>query len=346
MKKWLYPLLYSFACMILLLHAASPAGLMSRVVPISIEYFTGIVCIVLTGMYWMYGSEKRFLSFSHWLIPVSAAALALGARIADLLTYNNFVFSYLHLDPTALSLLSFTTTTCAVTTRGKGGLKKNPSRAIVVFGLWLIHFVLLAFYNYPFYNSLSGEDKFFEWVTFVVYGIGGGIFLRVAGYLYKRKERTFLIQCLLIYSIIGAIGFFGIAGEEISWGQRVLKFETPENYADINSQGEFNLHNNELIFNKIYFMYGLISLYVLITPFIYKGCKGIVKHPLSATFLRILTFRWYHGIYFIPTLIYVAYRVYYDTSAFDIWEEATEVLFATGMLLYAAHVYWVVKKLK
>ncbi len=36
--------------------------------------------------------------------------------------------------------------------------------------------------------------------------------------------------------------FFG-AGEEISWGQRILDFETPEALREINIQEEFTLHN-------------------------------------------------------------------------------------------------------
>ena len=32
-------------------------------------------------------------------------------------------------------------------------------------------------------------------------------------------------------------------GEEISWGQRILGFATPESMADVNRQGEFNIHN-------------------------------------------------------------------------------------------------------
>ena len=33
------------------------------------------------------------------------------------------------------------------------------------------------------------------------------------------------------------------AGEEISWGQRILGFQTPEPLSQVNRQEEFNLHN-------------------------------------------------------------------------------------------------------
>jgi hypothetical protein len=346
MKKWLYPFLYSVACGILVLHAASPTGLIARLLPFSIELFMGVALLLLSILYWTIPTDARFSIYSHWYLPVVATFISVTMRIVELLTHINFVFSLTHIDPNAFALLSFFITGLAVTTLGKKGLKRRPDRAIFVFGLWMIHIVLLGYYNYPFYNSLSGEDKLFEWMTFTMFLVGGLVFIKTAARLAARQKKTFLTWCVMLYVLVGAVGFVGSAGEEISWGQRLLLFETPEAYVEVNSQGEFNLHNNELIFDKIYHLYGLICLFVLVSPIAYLVLKKRVSKTFAATFLRLMTFRWYHGIYFIPTLIYVAYRIYYQTSRYDIWEEATEVLFATGMLLYAVHVYWVERKLK
>ncbi len=46
-----------------------------------------------------------------------------------------------------------------------------------------------------------------------------------------------------IVPVLFAVGFFMLFGEEISWGQRLLGFETPEAFKEINVQDEFNLHN-------------------------------------------------------------------------------------------------------
>ncbi|MBT8038340.1 MAG: hypothetical protein KJO21_12435 [Verrucomicrobiae bacterium] len=42
--------------------------------------------------------------------------------------------------------------------------------------------------------------------------------------------------------LTGSIFFIG-AGEEISWGQRILGFDTPQTIKEINDQNEFNVHN-------------------------------------------------------------------------------------------------------
>ena len=45
--------------------------------------------------------------------------------------------------------------------------------------------------------------------------------------------------------MLGALAFVFAAGEEISWGQRVFLFETPDYLREMNRQDEFNLHNIE-----------------------------------------------------------------------------------------------------
>ena len=49
----------------------------------------------------------------------------------------------------------------------------------------------------------------------------------------------------VIWHLLLAIVFFLCFGEEISWGQRVLGFSTPEYFQHRNLQGEFNIHNLE-----------------------------------------------------------------------------------------------------
>jgi len=82
------------------------------------------------------------------------------------------------------------------------------------------------------------ENSFFEIMT--------PIYLFVASLLFVilfLKSKNFYVL------ILSFVLFFG-AGEEISWGQRIFDFKTPETLKEINVQQEFNLHNIEL-FNSI-----------------------------------------------------------------------------------------------
>ena len=51
-------------------------------------------------------------------------------------------------------------------------------------------------------------------------------------------------------SLIGALSCLYIAGEEMSWGQHIFHWNTPEYWAMVNRQEETNLHNTYAIFEK------------------------------------------------------------------------------------------------
>ena len=68
-------------------------------------------------------------------------------------------------------------------------------------------------------------------------------------FLHKLKERkNNIIRIFLILEILGLSYFFL---EEISWGQHIISFNTPEILKNINNQNEFNLHNISNLFNEL-----------------------------------------------------------------------------------------------
>lgn len=81
------------------------------------------------------------------------------------------------------------------------------------------------------------EDGFFEWLTAICL-FGAAIFFIVA----SKLKNIFLIILFLVF-------LFG-TGEEISWGQRIFNFETPEYMKDHNVQKELNIHNLEFFNTK------------------------------------------------------------------------------------------------
>lgn len=116
-------------------------------------------------------------------------------------------------------------------------LRENRS-----FILMLIFFIAISYGFYLLADQetvvlLGKEDSFFEWITALS-------FLTASMLLLNNYRKTRNIWILLL----GLLLFFG-AGEEISWGQRLAGFETPEALNQVNVQREFNIHNLEL-FNR------------------------------------------------------------------------------------------------
>lgn len=59
--------------------------------------------------------------------------------------------------------------------------------------------------------------------------------------LPKLDFKTQKYLCLWV--AIAALGSLYVAGEELSWGQQLLHWQTPSEWASVNDQDETNLHN-------------------------------------------------------------------------------------------------------
>jgi hypothetical protein len=115
-----------------------------------------------------------------------------------------------------------------------------PTLAWTLFWLPLLSLAALligaAIYR-PAYDRMLQEDYPVEWAQFA-----GCVFVCVVAFMSVgpaiRQRRWALVGLLVLL----AIGCFFLAGEEISWGQRVLGIATPEDFRS-NEQDEMNLHN-------------------------------------------------------------------------------------------------------
>ncbi|GGG17844.1 hypothetical protein [Pontibacter amylolyticus] len=128
----------------------------------------------------------------------------------------------------------------------------------------------IAFYfqdTSRFYSYLT-EDGYIEYFT-------SFFLLATSLYCFYKAPRMDGKWAKAFYYVAAAVFFFGF-GEEISWGQRLLGFEVPDDLEKINPQSEFNLHNihlngvnlNKLIFGKI--LYLGVFVYFLALPVLYR----------------------------------------------------------------------------
>lgn len=87
------------------------------------------------------------------------------------------------------------------------------------------------------------EDHYFEIIGAFSLFVTSMLFLY--GFTIARKTLDKSWPSLLkqlVFLGLAVLFFFG-AGEEISWGQRILGFQTPETLTEVNRQEEFNVHN-------------------------------------------------------------------------------------------------------
>ena len=137
--------------------------------------------------------------------------------------------------------------------------------------------ISLLFLPYVFYAIFEDLSFYFakesgavENITVILLAAATGVVIwflmrllaptAVAGALTFRK-------LTILWCIIYCLGCVYFLGEEISWGQHLFGWETPDHWMEINDQGETNFHNTSGWFDQV--PRAVLTLGIVIGGFIY-----------------------------------------------------------------------------
>lgn len=130
--------------------------------------------------------------------------------------------------------------------------------AVILFGLG----VFLGLVNEDYFHHVyTAEDGLLEWLTVLALG---AVAVVLANRLWNYR-RSFNWRQRSVLAALVVLAGFG-AGEEISWGQRLLGIETSEFFLDHNRQQEINLHNlvvGNVSVNKDIFSKGILLIFLV-----------------------------------------------------------------------------------
>ena len=112
----------------------------------------------------------------------------------------------------------------------------------------------------------SLEDGLIENTSAFLFFISGiGFFIvAVKSDFIKEKNSKWAYTMTLAWALL----MFIFAGEEISWGQRIFGFATPEVIQQSNTQNEFNIHNLAVVDSFLGGKYRYLSIMMLTTGLI------------------------------------------------------------------------------
>ncbi len=189
------------------------------------------------------------------------------------------------------------------------------------------------------YKKFVAEDGVVEYLTAILYMICGIFALLLskkrAFFLQNWPRKIFVVGCTL-----AAVAFFLVAGEEISWGQRLLGLETPAVIADQNRQGEINLHNSEALWPFVYSAYAVIGIY---------GIGMWLVNWLTEDFLfqekkyqiwrRIVVPGGHLFLNFGLIALYVWLRRNHGPWKYSAWEEISELFLVLGIAVHLIELY-------
>lgn len=217
-------------------------------------------------------------------------------------------------------------------------IKNVKSYLIIVCSVILVSYSVFLYLDADIIVTIGAEDNLFEWLTAIGFLISSVIF-----FLTFRKTKNYL---LLILSVILFVGF----GEEISWGQRLFKIETPETIKKINVQQEINIHNLE-IFNdqnlegikkkgilrlvEINMLYRIFSVtYLICIPFFFYVFK---RRPIKNVKFRIPVAPVSIGIfYFISWAVFYSIKYVFipDGTVAEYYKTPGEIFEFTSAFIY------------
>jgi hypothetical protein len=112
-------------------------------------------------------------------------------------------------------------------------------------------------------HVMATEDGPIESAGAILFGIACVGFLVAAwrcDYL-RHKPQGLRYPMILAWALL----MFVFMGEEISWGQRIFGFDTPEALMEVNHQNEVNLHNIEFVDRFMGGKYRYLSFMMLMT---------------------------------------------------------------------------------
>lgn len=169
-------------------------------------------------------------------------------------------------------------------------------------------------------NLMTREDSLMEYLTFVFFFLAGVFFVLMFiqshtgnNFLFIRTKKNF------IYLLFALVFFFG-AGEEISWGQRIFGFSTPDELAEVNEQGEVTVHNlpmfnssdpsNLFQMNRLFLMFWFV--FTVVIPLVSK-LSARVRLWLIQIGMPIANLEF--GV--MLCIAYAASKIYVEMEKFD-----------------------------
>ncbi len=182
---------------------------------------------------------------------------------------------------------------------------------LIIYGIvWFLPFNI-------FYSNFMGDDSFIEWMQFIGYFLAS----LMSFYICFFRKNSFSKQ--RIYWFLLAIFCFYVAGEEISWAERITNIGI-DSVREINLQGETNFHNLKTVNNYLHFSF--------ISSGLFFGWAGWKFWPN----IEALPNKKYTLFFLIVSAFYFYFDLSWITRGFRIvnHQETIEFLMSSGLFLH------------
>ena len=196
------------------------------------------------------------------------------------------------------------------------------------------------------YHAMIQEDSLLEYAQFWCYAAAGLLSLWAA----LRFKASGLVWHAGAALLVG-LALLAVAGDEISWGERLWGYQLPEFFATYNAQHEVSLHNLKPVQSHLHALYMLVGL-GLSLGWLVKD--KLLAHPGFNPTLRSLVVCFTPPrsliFYFLPVFLIYSYFIWGDLLLAAIFggkefaigqvilwrdQEPAELLLSLGCLAWA-----------
>ncbi|MBI5407869.1 MAG: hypothetical protein HZA14_00725 [Nitrospirae bacterium] len=258
-------------------------------------FLAGIAILLIRAFFW--GHIAAFAGIRS--IPVDKIPLFK----LNLLRFI-YLYAFLHFLLGALSFWVFKTRDKIKAWLSMYEEESHPSSFLLFFwssisGLYLFGLFLIPMNIFKDRIFVFREDNVFETMTVILFIISAVLLLRsslIVKQINRLRHEGAYRKVFFIYIGI-AVVLLALAGEEISWGQRLFHVQTPEFYAELNRQKETNIHNLvEMGFTPMYALASVIFIVSVLSVWLFYWkdrsvfSRFVLPHPelyILATMMAI-----------------------------------------------------------
>lgn len=208
-----------------------------------------------------------------------------------------------------------------------------------IFWLWIpvvafvIQIILEMTLSGHVLSHLHSENSLHETLQAVVIFTG---FLVAVRAVFSRYTKDALLKA---WFILAAFCCLYVAGEEISWGQHIMDWTTPDYWGGVNDQQETNLHNTSSWLDQKPRLILLVGIVFggLIAP--YLQYKNLLKLPEKLAFLMPSTKLSVIALFVVVPQLFEKKFELFDIYIFTRFSEVQELYMFYFVLLYLVMLY-------
>lgn len=286
-------------------------------------------------------NKRSFFVFVRRVLLPAVTVLAVTSVLLNLFIDPTFAQTSFDIVISRMIFLFYSVLVTAFLGESKESLRRIKEELLFVLpGLAFLPLALIYLEKQELFRFLVEEDSVIETAQFIFYLLSAGILFKLGrNWLSKNKVVAF---SLILVSLL----FLIVAGDEISWGQRIFNISTPEEIAINNTQEEITIHNMVFVFPLVYKGYLLLGFLGgtawLIDGLLERALSDKLRkqYQKSHEIRQLFVPQWYLSSYFLIAFAYNLNKVYLNPAMGEsLWEEPMELLLVSGIFLHLLGVY-------